>query len=299
VKILITKFKSLGDVILLTPLIKNLKNAYPNSQIDILLRKGTEQILSNNPNIDAIFTLGNHRSKLINFLIDASIYLKVRFKQYDIVIATDRGERSSIISRISGARMRIGRRNDFSPKLNENFSHFFSFHGERHVIDLNLDPLRILEKEIKFKGLEVFPLKKDFDYVRNLIGGDKKFIQIHPFSQCKYKSIDNILMARLIDFCEIDMGLKTIITGFGSSDDMKAENILQYVKSNPINLCSKLNIMQTAALNKMAVFLLVVDTAIMHISTTNAVPVIAFFGPIAVNYWGPWDKNLMNNSYTR
>jgi len=299
VKILITKFKSLGDVILLTPLIKNFKKAHPYARIDILLRNGTGQILANNPDIQEILTLGDHKSKLINFLYDAFIYLKVRLKKYDIVIATDRGERSSIVSKISKARIRIGRRNDFSPKLNKNFSHFFSFHGERHIIDLNLDPLKILDIGIESKGLEVFPQRADFDYVRNLIGDVTNFVQIHPVSKCKYKSIDDKLMARLIDYCEIDMGLRTIITGFGPNDETKVANILQHTKSSPVNLCSKLNIMQTAALNKMAVFILVVDTAIMHISTANEVPVIAFFGPTAVNNWGPWDKVLFDNSYTR
>jgi len=69
VKILITKFKSLGDVILLTPLIKNFKKAHPYARIDILLRNGTGQILANNPDIQEILTLGDHKSKLINFLI--------------------------------------------------------------------------------------------------------------------------------------------------------------------------------------------------------------------------------------
>jgi heptosyltransferase-3 len=45
--------------------------------------------------------------------------------------------------------------------------------------------------------------------------------------------------------------------------------------------------------------LIVVDTAIMHIATANDVPVLAFFGPTAVDNWGPWDKALTKTTYQR
>jgi len=45
--------------------------------------------------------------------------------------------------------------------------------------------------------------------------------------------------------------------------------------------------------------LIVVDTAIMHIATANDIPVLAFFGPTAVDNWGPWDKMLTKTTYQR
>jgi len=298
-KILLTKFKSLGDVILITPLIKNLKLAFPESDIDIMLKSGTEKILSNNPHIHQIFCLKKNKRSFLNFLGNIFLYLKIRRNKYDLLITTDGGESSSILARVSKAKIKIGRRNYMSPNLDNYFTHFFGFHGERHVIDLNLDPLLILDKKISSMGLEVFPLMSDFDKVRNFLTNEKVFIHIHPCSQCDYKLIDNRLMAKIIDFCEINLGIKTVITGFGSNDDKLVSKILDYTNSQPINLCSKLTLMETAALNKMAHALVVVDTAIMHISTANETPVIAFFGPTAVNNWGPWDKNLKLNTYHR
>ncbi|WP_236618648.1 glycosyltransferase family 9 protein [Lebetimonas sp. JH292] len=42
-KILVVKFRNIGDVLLTTPLIKNLKLNYPDSQIDCVVNKGTER----------------------------------------------------------------------------------------------------------------------------------------------------------------------------------------------------------------------------------------------------------------
>jgi len=297
--ILITKFKSLGDVILLTPLISNLKNLYPNSKIDLLLQHDTQIILKNNPHISKIYLIKrSKKSKIKNFLFDLPVYLKIRKKKYDILISSDRGQRGSIIAKIINAKKRIGRKNIEDIDMNKNFNYFFSFHGDRHVIDLNLDPILILGKKIKSKALEIYPAKKDFDYVKKIIR-DKEFIQIHPVSQCGYKSINNNLMAKIIDYCEIDLGIKTIITGSGEKDERKINEIISLTKSKPLNLCSKLSLMETSALNKLAKLLVVVDTAVMHISTANLTPVIAFFGPTAVNNWGPWDSRLFSNNYLR
>ena len=42
-----------------------------------------------------------------------------------------------------------------------------------------------------------------------------------------------------------------------------------------------------------------VDTAIMHISASNNIPVLAFFGPSGADHWGPWDYDLMESGYTK
>ena len=51
-KILLLKFRNIGDVLLITPLISNLNAYYPDAQIDVAVNKGTESMLSLNPNIN-------------------------------------------------------------------------------------------------------------------------------------------------------------------------------------------------------------------------------------------------------
>ena len=55
-KILLLKYRNIGDVILITPLIENLKSYYSNAVIDVSVNKGTEEMLSLNPRINRIFT---------------------------------------------------------------------------------------------------------------------------------------------------------------------------------------------------------------------------------------------------
>jgi heptosyltransferase-3 len=53
-KILILKFKTIGDVLLITPLISNLKQYYQNSAIDVAINYGTEQMLTGNLNVNQL-----------------------------------------------------------------------------------------------------------------------------------------------------------------------------------------------------------------------------------------------------
>ena len=53
-KILLIKYRNIGDVLLVTPLINNLKLFYPNAQIDIALNHGTEDMVTLNPNISQV-----------------------------------------------------------------------------------------------------------------------------------------------------------------------------------------------------------------------------------------------------
>ncbi|MGY8926407.1 MAG: glycosyltransferase family 9 protein, partial [Flavobacteriales bacterium] len=55
-KILIIQTAFLGDVILATSVVSELKNKFPNANIDFLLKKGNESLLANNPKLNSVFT---------------------------------------------------------------------------------------------------------------------------------------------------------------------------------------------------------------------------------------------------
>lgn len=60
-RILIIKLKTIGDVLLTTPLISNLRAQYPASIIDVLVNKGTEEVLDCNSNISHVLTYDRNK----------------------------------------------------------------------------------------------------------------------------------------------------------------------------------------------------------------------------------------------
>jgi heptosyltransferase-3 len=302
VRILVIKFRNIGDVLLTTPLIKNLKLNYPNAKIDCLVNKGTEDMLTLNPNIDKVFTYDrNYFKSLPKFkrFIEEFKFLN-NFKNYDMVINTTEGDRGTFVSKFSKAKIKIG----FTPKKNLLLKNVFTHKLKnppllRHIIENNLDALRILNKKIYEKKVEIFWSKEDDKFVDNL-KLPKKFVHFHPVSRWFFKCIDDKISAKIIDFIEENLDLKVVLTAAPVKKEIeRVDKILSLVKTNPINLSGKLTLKQTAALNKRAKFFIGVDTAIMHISAANDVPVLAFFGPSGAFNWGPWDNNLFESGYTK
>jgi len=82
-KILIIQTAFLGDVILATPVISELKRLFPSSEIDILVRKGNESLLANNLKINSVFTFDKKNGKIKAII---SLIKKFRKEQYDLVI---------------------------------------------------------------------------------------------------------------------------------------------------------------------------------------------------------------------
>ena len=148
--------------------------------------------------------------------------------------------------------------------------------------------------------MEVFWSKDDNYLIEKKLSNIDEFVHIHPISRWLFKCINDSTMAQIIDFCELKLSMKVVITASSSKFELdKVENILNYCKANPVNLSGKFSLKQVAAINKRSKLFIGVDTAIMHISASNNIPVLAFFGPSGADHWGPWDNDLMDSGYTK
>ena len=62
-RILIIQTAFIGDVILATALIETVAKLQPKSQIDVLVRKGNEALLANNPHINNVLVWNKQHQK--------------------------------------------------------------------------------------------------------------------------------------------------------------------------------------------------------------------------------------------
>ena len=106
-KILILQTAFLGDLILSTPFFHAVRNQFPDAQIDLVCNLGTEQIVFGNPDINEVIPIDKKKSnkRLFGFLKFA---LALRDKKYDIIFSPHFSYRSTILSYIIGAKIRIG-----------------------------------------------------------------------------------------------------------------------------------------------------------------------------------------------
>jgi heptosyltransferase-3 len=299
-KILVMKFRNIGDVLLITPLIENLKRNYPDSIIDVALNEETKEMITLNPNVNKIHSYPRNKIKKLPLIkkikSELSFIFKIRKEKYDMVINLTKGDRGAFISLFSGAKTKVGFIQEGISKRAFNYSLPLK-QGMKHTLEWDLDALRVLNKEIFTKKVSIYESEEDKQFIENL-NLPNEFVHFHPVSRWLFKCIKDDISAQIIDFIQDELNIPVIITAAPVKEEIeKVESILKLCKSNPINLTSKLSLKQTSALNKKAKFFVGVDTAIMHISAANNIPVIAFFGPSGAFHWGPWDNNLNESEY--
>ena len=297
-KILILKFRNIGDVLLVSPLLENLKQHYPEALIDVAVNKGTEAMLLGHPCLNHAIVYDRARIKksgLIQRLKHEIMFAwSLRKERYDIVINLTEGDRGAQLALVTQAPIRIG-----YPTKNSLFSRAFTHllppQKMRHTLLCNLDPLALLNKPILSHTASI--AYSEHDAVTSKDYHD--FIHIHPVSRWLFKCIDDVLMAEIIDFCQLELNQTVILTASADKEEMhKIDAILNHCQSSPISLAGQLTLKETAALSARSKLFIGVDTAIMHIAAANDIPVLAFFGPSGAFHWGPWDNHAPQEAYT-
>ena len=96
-KILLIKLRYLGDVLLCTPVLRALRQKYPNAQLVCLVNPGTEEILQGNPDIDEVMLLPP-----TDVLSQVRFFRIIRSRGFDCVLDLTDGDRSAIITAMTG-----------------------------------------------------------------------------------------------------------------------------------------------------------------------------------------------------
>ncbi|MBC2856202.1 glycosyltransferase family 9 protein [Cetobacterium sp. 2A] len=108
-KILVVRFKQIGDAILSSVICSSLKESYPNSQIDYVVYEHIAPLFENQPHIDNVIVITEEERK--NFLKYIAKVWKVTRTKYDIVIDIMSTPKSEFFTLFSpGAKFRIGRK---------------------------------------------------------------------------------------------------------------------------------------------------------------------------------------------
>jgi len=83
-QVLFFRYDRIGDMVITTPVFRELKQAYPDIEITVLASKVNQEVLANNPYVDKIYI--NHKN---NFLSDLPIVFKLRRQMFDVCVEFD------------------------------------------------------------------------------------------------------------------------------------------------------------------------------------------------------------------
>jgi heptosyltransferase-2 len=149
-KILVIRFSSLGDIILTTPVYRNLKESWPESTTVAAVKAQYAGVLEGNPSVDRIIELPEGGS-----LFD--LVSRIRKERFDIVLDLHANLRSRVISALSGAPVKIRYRKAALERRMFVSNRVKRPELERHTVDRYLDTLKELELTPRKFVPEIFP----------------------------------------------------------------------------------------------------------------------------------------------
>jgi ADP-heptose:LPS heptosyltransferase len=154
-RILIVRPDRIGDVVLSTPLPREIKRNFPGSFVAVLLRKYTEAVYLNNPNVDEIILYDEVRGPL-------SLAGVLRKYKLDYSLTLLPTEKLNWILFLSGIRVRIGVGNKFYQFITNTKSVYRNkYIPLRHESEYCLDELRKLGIETESSDSEIHLSKEE------------------------------------------------------------------------------------------------------------------------------------------
>ena len=283
-KVLIIQTAFIGDVILATPIFSELKRLCPTSKMDVLVRKGNESLLLNNPNINSVFIFDKKKNKIAEIF---NLIKLIRVNKYDEIINLHRYLSSGILTFLGGAKKTTGfNSNPMSFSYSRKIKH--SLTEDKHEVIRNLECIKHFGL-VNFVRPNLYPSNEDFDKVKDYISGE--YFCLAPSSVWFTKMLPEEKWVELVHMLAIKG--KVYLLG-GPSDFSLCQSIINKTKSiNIENFAGKFSFLESAALIKNAKRNFVNDSGPLHICSAMNAPVTAFFCSTILGFgFGPLSEDV-------
>lgn len=245
-KILLFKIGALGDTLMTTPFLRQLRSNFPLARIDYLIGNTSSVVLAGNKYLDNIIKFDEHiffKKKPWKLL---ALVKKIRREKYDIIFVLDKHRVFNITGRFFGIKERIGFDRD---RREGNFlTQKIRYGNEKHEIYYYLDLLNGLKIRPDYNDfkMDLFLEKKDDDFAKAFWRSHglnkKKVIGIAPGGgknsgeKTEYR---NWPITNYIQLIKLLLKRNYFIILLGGPDDKEKENEIMKTFSN--NILNKVN----------------------------------------------------------
>ncbi|MDD3533033.1 MAG: lipopolysaccharide heptosyltransferase II [Candidatus Cloacimonetes bacterium] len=286
-RILIIQTAFIGDVILITPLIRATKELYPEARIDALVVPAAAKLLQNNPYLNEVITYSKRDKALLTM---GRMIRNIKARGYDLVISPHSSGRTHLLMYLSRIPIRIGFDRGTMPfLLAAKTPHPRGIHKSKK----NLALLRLLTEQTFDHQTELFPSEEDKAQAKKLLAplADHMLIAMAPGSVWATKCWPVEHYSELAKALS-QKGYGIVLIG-GKEDRPKCD-IIRQSSPDAINLAGKTNLLESAAAIANCRLMVCNDSGALHIANAMQTRVIAFFGPTvqSLGYFpfGPHDK---------
>ncbi len=293
-KILVIKLGALGDLVLIVPSLRMLREKNPEADISLVVDRKLAPIISECPYIDDLVLI--ERKKLSNFLYLFKTARRIAKENFDWSIDFQNNKWTHLLAYLGGVTQRYGfSRGKFGFLLNRGddtydtpdspLRHQFRVLSKTGISKFN-DKLELwVSKEDIEKSHEAFAsinITKEEKVVGLILGSSPKW-------ETKRWPVENF--ARLAQKLIQRQNVKVVL--FGAPNEANLANMFEnFPKEKILNLIGKTRLDELPAYFKSLSLVVTGDSAPLHIAAAMDVPIIALFGPTDAKRHAPPAKKI-------
>jgi lipopolysaccharide heptosyltransferase II len=287
--ILVTRLQYLGDVVLTLPVVHNLKELYPEAEIDYLAKGPGADLLAGDPSIDQV-----HRVPDGGLGNTWRLVRDLRRRRYALAIDLLANPRSAMLTWLSGARARVGE----ARRVRRHFyTHQISV--PRHIREAtgfhlhHLHALGIPATDRK-PSLIIRDDERDWadSYLSSLLqrrtGEPGLTIGIHPGGKWEVKRWPAAYFARLAAALSRNLGARICVIA-GPGEERHARDLENHLDCAAV-FVPELPVRRAAAFISRLDCMIVGDGGIMHVAVAVDTPTVGIFGSSEPDIWFPYER---------
>lgn len=285
-RIIVIVTRQIGDVLLTTPLIHAARQRWPDAVIDVLGFAGTLGMLRGNPDIGELIEVPPRASWRQSWPL-----IRRLWRRYDFALIAQYTDRAHLYGWVA-ARVRSGqvpaeRSQSWWKRMLLRHAETVVGKGYTHVV---LDKLRLMAPWVDGTPAPVVQAPPAAALPAEIAAQLKpRYVVMQVPSLVRYKQWPVLHYAQVVTALA-QRGHQVVLTGGPSERDklLVGEVIAATANAPVVNAAGQLDFNQMSALLHKAAVYVGPDTSITHLAAACGVPVVAMFGPIDPQMWGPW-----------
>jgi ADP-heptose:LPS heptosyltransferase len=275
------------------PVIDNLRRNAPSAEIDVMVNKGTEEVLAHQPGVGRVWAYDRRAAKqnaLHSLLYHFHLVQELRARHYHVVIDFTHGDRASFLSFLTGASCRISYLN--SSNLARLLMNRFipAEASEMHIVDYQLEALKLFgmshfRREMKVHIPE--PVHQKIDgFLNGQSNRTRMKVAIHPGSRGRLRQWPPERFAEIGRRLHSEYGAGIILVG-GPSESGLVKSVEQWLGFPAIFKSTELSLLEMASLFSRCSVFVGNDSAPAHLAAAAGCPTLTLFGPTFPKMWRP------------
>lgn len=284
-RVLVIRRRYLGDIVLLGPVFRNLREHWPTAHVVLLAEAAYAGVTPMNPDVTETWILPRTWRDWLTFVA------RLRRARFTHVFDFDNTEKTALVTRLTGAETRVVYHRELIP-----FRHRWcytaqadvtnTFYDSHHITETYLELLKPAGVPIQSRTTRLIPPAEDLARARRWLGEGTRSILLHPGTRSEYRLWPVERWAAVCDRIQDELGYQVFILA-GRADLETAMAIRDHAQSHVVLLEQAGTVTQLTAVLASARLLLCHDSGPMHLAAAVGTPVVALYSSQNSTIWRP------------